>query len=250
MSEPEDDAAGVPEWVVTYGDMMSLLLTFFIMLVSLSEMKTEDGRLRAALDAIREAFGATDGTAGVPGSSLQQTSVLNKRYSQGNRSEGGLEKSSRISDGTGGPYTTSERINHGSVITLGGPTVFTRESVEITPRLDADLKVISSDLANRPNLIVVRGHTGRRPPDIAKFAMVQQRLGLSDSTFGNVDVSFARALAVGERMLELGINPDRLRIEAAGDAEPRNPSRDTKLQELNHRVDVFAIDSYIPPPNE
>ena len=40
MSDPENDSSpGVPEWVVTYGDMMSLLLTFFIMLVSLSELK-------------------------------------------------------------------------------------------------------------------------------------------------------------------------------------------------------------------
>ncbi|MCA9072765.1 MAG: OmpA family protein [Planctomycetaceae bacterium] len=250
MSEPEDDVPGVPEWVVTYGDMMSLLLTFFIMLVSLSELKSEDGRLRAALDAIREAFGATDGMAGVPGSSLQRTSVLNKRYSQGNRSEGGLDKSSRISEGTAGPYSTSERINHGAVITLGGPTVFAPNEIEISPQLSKDLEVICGDLLNRPNLIVVRGHTGRRPVEPTQFAETQRELNIPASDFVNVDVSFARALAVGEHMLKLGIQPDRLRIDAAGDTEPRNPSRETKLQDLNHRVDVFAIDSYIPPPNE
>ncbi|MFP6677633.1 MAG: flagellar motor protein MotB [Pirellulaceae bacterium] len=38
----DDDALSIPEWVVTFGDMMSLLLTFFIMLVSLSELKEED----------------------------------------------------------------------------------------------------------------------------------------------------------------------------------------------------------------
>ena len=37
----EDQGGGIPEWVVTFGDMMSLLLTFFIMLVSLSEIKEE-----------------------------------------------------------------------------------------------------------------------------------------------------------------------------------------------------------------
>ncbi|MEO1994779.1 MAG: flagellar motor protein MotB, partial [Planctomycetaceae bacterium] len=37
-SDADSDTPGVPEWVVTYGDMMSLLLTFFIMLVSLSEV--------------------------------------------------------------------------------------------------------------------------------------------------------------------------------------------------------------------
>ncbi len=54
MALPEDDPPpGVPEWVVTYGDMMSLLLTFFIMLVSMAEMK-QDGKVRAALNALEQ----------------------------------------------------------------------------------------------------------------------------------------------------------------------------------------------------
>ncbi|MFN0196532.1 MAG: flagellar motor protein MotB, partial [Planctomycetaceae bacterium] len=54
MATPEDDApAGAPEWVVTYGDMMSLLLTFYIMLVSMSEMKdNSNGKLRAMMDSM------------------------------------------------------------------------------------------------------------------------------------------------------------------------------------------------------
>ena len=42
MAAEEEESMGIPEWVVTFGDMMSLLLTFFIMLVSLSEMKEEE----------------------------------------------------------------------------------------------------------------------------------------------------------------------------------------------------------------
>ena len=49
MTMEEDAPPGVPEWVVTYGDMMSLLLTFFIMLVSLSEIVAE----KAISDSVR-----------------------------------------------------------------------------------------------------------------------------------------------------------------------------------------------------
>ena len=52
MEVEEDAPPGVPEWVVTYGDMMSLLLTFFIMLVSMSELKDE-GKNRAALNSMK-----------------------------------------------------------------------------------------------------------------------------------------------------------------------------------------------------
>jgi chemotaxis protein MotB len=53
----DDDSPGVPEWVVTYGDMMSLLLTFFIMLVSLSEVVAEN-KYRAILDALQKYTGS------------------------------------------------------------------------------------------------------------------------------------------------------------------------------------------------
>jgi chemotaxis protein MotB len=39
--DDEPDEISIPEWVVTFGDMMSLLLTFFILLVSISEIKEE-----------------------------------------------------------------------------------------------------------------------------------------------------------------------------------------------------------------
>ena len=83
---------GAPEWVVTYGDMMSLLLTFFIMLVSLSELKKDGGTLRAMLDSINEAFGPTEGSIGVPGTSTQTNSAFNKMNSRGMRSEGAQRK--------------------------------------------------------------------------------------------------------------------------------------------------------------
>ena len=56
MPTVEEEQAGIPEWVVTFGDMMSLLLTFFIMLASLSEIKAEQ-RYQAMAESIRRRFG-------------------------------------------------------------------------------------------------------------------------------------------------------------------------------------------------
>ena len=41
MAKKEEARAGAPEWMVTYGDMMSLLLVFFVALVSMSEIKKD-----------------------------------------------------------------------------------------------------------------------------------------------------------------------------------------------------------------
>src|SRR5437868_5109337 len=102
MPIEEDPPAGAPEWVVTYGDMMSLLLTFFIMLVSMSELKTDEGKYRAMMDAVKQIFGPQFGHAGAPGASLQKTSMYNKLASLGAASEGGVMRSSRKAKGPGG----------------------------------------------------------------------------------------------------------------------------------------------------
>lgn len=50
----EEQEEGAPMWMVTYGDMMSLLLTFFVLLVSMSVIREEE--FEAAKKSLREVF--------------------------------------------------------------------------------------------------------------------------------------------------------------------------------------------------
>ena len=54
-----DDPGGAPAWMVTYGDMMSLLLTFFVLLLSFSVM--DEKKVSQALSSIRGALGVLRG---------------------------------------------------------------------------------------------------------------------------------------------------------------------------------------------
>jgi len=56
----DDGPPGVPEWVVTYGDMMSLLLCFFILLSAFSELK-KPREYQRVIDSIKEALGLDGG---------------------------------------------------------------------------------------------------------------------------------------------------------------------------------------------
>ncbi len=242
----EDPAPGVPEWVVTYGDMMSLLLTFFIMLVSMSELK-EEGELRAALDAVRESFGAEMGDMGVPGPSSQSTSLLDKLQSASSRSDGGVKRASRSSAGRSGAHAPVKRINHGSTITLGGASRFKRDSIELSQKIKENIKILADVVKTYPNKIAIRGHSSPEsvsPDCLFSKEWKQKRGSLPDQ----LDISFARAEAVANYLVLQGINEKRLVISAAGDNEPLNRSRDPNAQLKNHRVDLFLIDSYIPLP--
>ena len=51
----KSDKVGAPAWMVTYGDMMSLLLTFFVLLVSMSSI--QESKFRQALGSLLGALG-------------------------------------------------------------------------------------------------------------------------------------------------------------------------------------------------
>ena len=50
-----DEEEGAPAWVVTFGDLMSLLLCFFVLLLSFSEM--DRNKYRVVSGSVRNAFG-------------------------------------------------------------------------------------------------------------------------------------------------------------------------------------------------
>ena len=62
-ADPEPNAT---LWLVTYADMMTLLLCFFIMLVAMSEVKSE--KFQRMLESMRRAFGVQAGMEAGKGS--------------------------------------------------------------------------------------------------------------------------------------------------------------------------------------
>lgn len=51
----DDEEEGAPAWVVTFGDLMSLLLCFFVLLLSFSEM--DRSKYRVVSGSVKNAFG-------------------------------------------------------------------------------------------------------------------------------------------------------------------------------------------------
>jgi chemotaxis protein MotB len=228
----DDDAPpGVPEWVVTYGDMMSLLLTFFIMLVSMSTVKQE-GRLRAMMNSLQERFGPLEGPFGAPGTSTQENSLLDQPASRSQSQTGGTETGGRVSRGLSGPSSSVKRLSHGTHVSLGGPALFDFRSAKLNTAAQENLDSIKRVLENRANCILVRGHATRDELSPAPYG---------DNLFS---LSYQRSLAAANYLVKLGIPRSRLFVAAAGDAEPIVVSRDRAQQSRNRRVDVMILDTY------
>ena len=52
----EAKSGGAPEWMVTYSDMVTLLLTFFVMLLAMASFESP-GRVDKVIESLRRAFG-------------------------------------------------------------------------------------------------------------------------------------------------------------------------------------------------
>ncbi|MBW3598583.1 MAG: OmpA family protein [Planctomycetes bacterium] len=234
MAEEPSSGGGVPEWVVTFGDMMSLLLTFFIMLVSLSEVK-QDERFQAMVESFRKRFGhdlsqmsMTPGDFKPRNSSFDALAVMG-RAQKLDTHNGGDKVQAPVGD-----HPQVRIVRPGSRTTIGTVIYFREEELALTEDQKQVLRDQAPLLLGKPQKIEIRGHTSLRPVAPGKE--------YSD----NWDLAYQRARSVRDFLVnELEIEPNRLRLTAAGASEPVEIGADPIKLEQNPRVELFLLDETV-----
>lgn len=228
----EEDASPPADWIVTYGDMMSLLLTFFILLVSMADIQKQ--KYEALVESLRRSFGTSAGTAsGGPGAPmLKGMGVSNRQTPSQPKSENGAKKGTK-EDGPRGPYHRTMIIRPGRNPTLGGVIYFDETSSELSPQNREVLQRTANLFRGKLQKVEVRGHSSSYPLP-------------PDSPYANHwDLAYARCRHTMEYLGQLGVDPKRIRIAVAGDNEPLHTSPDPLLRKENARVEVFMLDEFV-----
>lgn len=208
MAFQEDPPPGVPEWLVTFGDMMSLLLTFFIMLVSMSEMKSES-RVASAVEAMKKQFGRDREPQ--PGASRLRGAKVEAPV---------------------GPNPQVQGVRPGKHVMVGGSVLFDEHADVPTPDELTRLKLIADQFQGKLQRIEIRGHTSRRPlPKDSKFS-------------DHFDLAYARCREVQRLLVEMGLDAKRMRLTVAGPNEPSYTGDDVQLRKQNSRVEAYLLNEY------
>ncbi len=231
MDQEEDEAPGIPEWVVTFGDMMSLLLTFFIMLVSISEIK-QDEQYQALVESIRKQFGHDASIAAmVPGDAKPRNSKIANQASMGRAKRYNMMRGGDKVRAPVGDHPRVRVVRPGTRTAVGTVITFDENSVVLTEQDKRDLQVLGLEIGGKPQKIEVRGHTSGAPlPTNSPFA-------------DHWELAFRRAKAVATFLInDLGIESQRIRIGVAGPHEPLTLEPDIDEQLLNPRVEVYLLD--------
>ncbi len=233
MAVEEEADAGIPEWVVTFGDMMSLLLTFFIMLVSMSEIKKEE-QFQALVESMRRRFGHEASMASlVPGVSKPRNSQLENLATMGRARRANTMRGGDKVQAPVGDHPRVQMVRPGDQAHLGGAVYFDESSSDLSEESKQQLQIIAGQLGGKPQKIEVRGHSTRRP--LPKNSPYRDHWHLA----------YDRAYKTMQFLRELGIEPQRIRLAVAADHEPVYSGIDPAERARNARVEVLLLNERV-----
>ncbi|MFC0266781.1 OmpA/MotB family protein [Kushneria aurantia] len=204
--EPSTDAGEAEEgWLTSYLDMLTLLITFFVLLLTLipqgSGEADDNRRVGLASDASSLAQRA---------SGLQPAHQgLHPRFS-------GL-KMQGVSVLTG---------REGITLRIDNSLLFGSGEASLTTRGQEVIASLTDQLASFDGQISVEGHTDNVPIDTLRFP-------------SNWALSSARAIAVVRYLQSMGIAPSRMRAVGYADTRPVESNDTPEGRAANRRVEIL-----------
>jgi len=231
--EAEPDP-GIPEWVVTFGDMMSLLLTFFIMLVSMSEIKEEE-KFQAMVESFRRQFGHASTMASLaPGNLRPRNSSFSKLAGQGRANRLDLMSGGDKVQAPEGDYPRVTVIRPGGKTGIGTVIFFKVGEVALSDKNKSDLTAGIATIQGKPQIVEIRGHTMRGP--------LPPEAGTDD----HWQIAYDRCRNTMQYLVEeLEIERARIRLSLAADNDPLYLEADPIKLQKNPRVEVFMLEEVV-----
>lgn len=233
MAQPDDDdgPAAIPEWVVTFGDMMSLLLTFFIMLVSLSEIKEEEA-YQALVESMRQQFGyAKTHESLAPGKSRPRPTSAQVLATVGRAKHRDIASGGVPQKAPHGEEQHVRIIRPGRQTAVGTVIFFELGSTQLGETAKSGLDAVAEQIRGKPQKVEVRGHT---EPEVAARAVTNTE---------PMDLAYSRCRVAMKYLIDHHeIDPTRFRLSTAGGHEPMYTAGDAEKMSKNPRVEVFLLD--------
>jgi chemotaxis protein MotB len=223
FEENEDPSA--PFWMLTYSDMVTLLLTFFVLLISFSNM--DEAKFEQAAHSLKGALGVLQ----------QYPSPRNKLglYLESQEMEERQEIVENITElqHKAEELKMAEDINiqiteNGLLIQLGDKILFDVGNAELKSAAYPLLDIVGKTIRKRASTVLVRGHTDNIPIHTPQYA-------------SNWELSSARAISVVKYLIEYDeVPPEILAATAFAEYQPIVPNTSPENQRKNRRVEFLV----------
>lgn len=251
--EEHEEHENHERWLITYADMITLLMAFFIMLFTMSQLdlakfkefqqgfasQTSGKPINLAADG---GSGVLDGSAGTQTELLKQAQeVLNKQASAELARKVERERLldvetefvKRVSQAGLARKVDFRLEMRGLVVSIVSDDVlFDLGSAELRRDGRQVLNGLAGVLADMPNGVAVEGHTDNLP--------------ISGQYSDNWDLSTARATSVLNYLLHHDLPASRLSAAGYADQRPLQTNRTASGRAANRRVEIVILSSTDP----
>ena len=223
---PRDE--GLPPWMATFADMVTLLLCFFVLLLSFTNQDVAN--FRTMMGSIQEALGVQYDEK-VFNAPYADTNFKERKSVRENREivELGaqIKKEIRARDLSNMARVSSDKS--GVMLRLGNSALFKPGSAELTETARQGMQVVIDAMRNTDFNLIIRGHTSGETPDSRLFR-------------SNWDLSAARAARCLRYILEHSDIPaNRMKAVGYADAKPILPDTTEENRATNRRVEFFYL---------
>ena len=212
-------------WALSYGDMMTLLLTFFILIVSFSTVE---------LIKFRQAMGSLRGSMGVlleqSGSEVvkQEASVMDRPLMQRETMLNALQQiEAQVFEMNAGSGIDIEVSDEGVNFRIKDDLLFPPGGTAINPDMKDMLSNVGYLIKAFKSEVRVEGHSDSSPVTSGLYS-------------SNWELSTMRAVNVVKYFIdEAGIDPRRLVAMGVGCNRPIAPNDTPENRSKNRRVEIF-----------
>lgn len=223
-----EEKKGAAEWMATYGDLVTLLLCFFVLLFSMSTIDNQ--KFKAIITSMQGSLGVLDSgiivemdpiTTNFPGDiSEDENEEFKKILEQISDfiKKNGLEKS-----------ITLKLDERGLLIRFLDTVLFDSGKADIKNEAKYIIEMISDVIKESDKSIRVEGHTDNVPINTGRFP-------------SNWELSTTRAVNVVKYIIELkDIEPWRISAAGYGEYHPIDTNDTSEGKQRNRRVDIVIL---------
>lgn len=235
ISAPEEKPEGAPEWMVSFADMITIMMSFFVIMYAIASGEAEKGRRskqqQAVVDSIQYRFGpkwqpfaswgVMPGNAPSPGSGIDARAKWATGLPDDKDGTFKVRRKERAKIRVPGP---------GQRTLIGGSLFFDAKDLALPKEQQTRLKTIGEEIAGKPQQIEIVGHTSDRP--LPPESPYRDRW----------ELAYAQCRKIAQTLVAQKIEPKRIRIsvvQAANNSDAVQPEG-TPMED--QRVDVYMTD--------
>jgi len=219
-------------WLLTYADMITLLMVFFIVLFAMSNLDAK--KYQSLAESLNDVFVGQKAILDAPSQSVIPSQSSNELAEMEKQLRDTISEQGLVSK------VTINYESEGIVLSFQDTVLFDLGSANLRSEAVSVIEKVTGILSKIPLKIRVEGNTDDLPIHTAQFP-------------SNWELSVARATSVVRIMIQnTKMNPNLISIVGHGEYKPVAPNDSAENRQQNRRVDIVILrgnsGGFVEPP--